>query len=163
MEMTAEVEVAAPQDHLLARVTDVETMERRAARRGIEVERLGPPEGREGPPGVGSAWRVALDAMGARREVLMRVAEMGPEGPRLAVEIAGVAGDVDVRVEPLGPERSRLALSGAFAARGLGGRLALGALGAMRGEIERRLQDRLDVFAGRVGAEWAAGGASAAG
>lgn len=163
MEIAAGTEIAAPPAFVLARLTDFEAHERRAAERGLELERLGPPVGREGPPGVGAAWRMALDAMGARREVVMRLAEMGPEGLRIAAETAGVGGDVRLDLAALDRERTRLDLAGAFAAQGLGGRLALSSLALARGQIERRLADRLGALSGRLGREWAAERASAAG
>lgn len=148
MRLTASAETAASPEHVLARLLDVDAHEARARGRGVEVARL---DGR-GPARAGAAWRVGYEMLGARRETLLRITALDPSGVRLATETAGVRGDVAISVMPLGPGRTRIDVAVDLAASGLGGRLLLGAVGAARGELERRVQRGLDAFAAGVSA-----------
>lgn len=148
MRLIASAEADAPAERVLARLLDTEAHERRARSRGVAVARL---DG-TGPPRAGAAWRVGYEMLGARRETLLRVAALDASGARLVTETAGVRGDVAIAVVALAPERSRVEVAVDLAAQGLRGRLLLGALGAARGELERRL---------RLGVESLAANASA--
>ena len=148
--LAASAEAAAPRDYVLARVSDFAAHERLARRRGIGVRRL-----HEGEGGVGAAWSAAFEVLGARRETTMQVLKLGPEGLRLASLTAGVRGDATLALRPLSPERTLLHVDATLGAATLGARLFLGTLRLGRGELERRLQERLETFAAHLGARWA--------
>ena len=146
MKVEASAEVHAHVAEVRARLGDFEAVEAAARRAGVEVERAA---------GTLPAWRVGVDAMGARREAEFRLVEDAPERMRSEGEAAGVRGGVLIVLAPLGPARTRIDLSIEAEAVSLKGRAVLApaklAQGAIRAKVQERLQRFADSFASRPG------------
>ena len=136
MRMTAEAVAQAPPEAVMDRLTDYDDLEARARARGVALTRTGE-----------RAWSVRHDLMGVARETAVRVAERGPSELGVETETAGVHSESVLRVEPIDGGRTRIAVLTTVGARGLGARMALGAMKPLQGEIERRIRTGLTAFA----------------
>lgn len=151
MRMSTEERVAAPADWVFARLSHAGGLERAARARGAEVTRL-----RGERTGPGTAWRVAAQFRGMRREAEAAVTRHEP--PReLRVEggDGALTGAGTLVVTPEGPGACRIGVTAEIGASGLKGQALLQPLKLARGRIEDRLARQVEDVAVRLGERYA--------
>lgn len=97
MNFSAREDIEAPIEFVFGRVSDFEALERRALRRGAEVERTD----KLSEPGPGMGWRMAFTLRGKRRKMKVEMVSYDLNRP-------GFTGDCLVRLKRLYRMRSCL-------------------------------------------------------
>ncbi|MBM9593264.1 SRPBCC family protein [Roseitranquillus sediminis] len=147
MRFEAEAEVARPVEAVWGEVSDFGRWEWLARDRGARLERADNLD----RPGAGMTWRGAVDLAGKERTFEVLVDRHDP--PHLlggVVRVGGATGTATVRLEPLGPGRTRLEAVVDLTAEGLSGRLLIQSLRLIRGQIDTRVERRMQAFAREV-------------
>lgn len=130
MRIEAAEEIALGIDEAFRQATDVEALERRAIRRGIEVQRLS-----DGAP-EDLSWRITGEIADARREAEVQISHWVPPGElALLATTDGLRLNIAVRFTPLTARRTRVTVGMDFSARGLKHRMALATLSLARSRI----------------------------
>ena len=146
MKLTAKEDIEAPIGFVNSVLTDFETWERAAMRRGADVERLD----RLHAPGPGMKWRVGADYRGKKRvveiEILKLLAEQNLTFSFAAKPAEGV---LSIDVAEMGPRRTRLVVNMEVKPRTLAARLFLQSLKLAKAKVTRRFALRLS----QVGAD----------
>ena len=155
MKFSDREDIEAPIDWVWARVSDFETHERAALRRGAEVERMGSID----PAAPGLAWKVGYEFRGRPRDTLLRLVAIDPpNGMRFASETGGITGDVTVDLVALAPHRTRVALGIELTPSTIPARLLVQSLRLAKTQLNRRFEDRMRTWAADLSRRYASGG-----
>ncbi|MBL4915616.1 SRPBCC family protein [Szabonella alba] len=140
MKFSTREDIEAPLDNVFAALSDFETWERAAMRRGAEVIRTD----RMAAPGPGMGWHVEFIYRGKLRKMDIALAEMLP-GQRLILD--GKAAPADGRLEfdlvEMGPRRTRITVGFEVKPRSLAARLFLQSLKLAKSRVNRRFDLRV--------------------
>lgn len=143
MELKASEDIDAPIEQVFRVLSDFDNLERLAARRGLDVERRGGGEIKEG-----MQWRVAFQLRGKDRNLELTLKQLQPSTfMSVQGEGSGISGLFNVELVALTPNCTRVAISADLAATTLPGRLMLQSLKLARGKVEQRFRDRIGKFA----------------
>lgn len=143
MKFSTREDVEAPIGDVFAAVTDFESFERQAMRRGAEVTRT---DG-HGKVGVGSAWLMKFDFRGKPRELKAEVVEFEtPDGFAAESESGGLEGYVTVDLVSLSPTRTRLQVGLELTPHNLTSRLLVQSLKFAKGKLNKRFSKRIWQF-----------------
>ena len=136
MKLTTRQDIDATQDFVFARLQDFDQFERRAMRRGAEVERIDRPR----RTGVGMAWRVRFAFRGTPRVVEAHLVKTEP-AVHLAwtLSSAAVDGTLTVELVALSPRRTRLVLQSEIRPKTLAARLLVQSMRLAKGRVQRKL------------------------
>ncbi|MEM7641179.1 MAG: SRPBCC family protein [Pseudomonadota bacterium] len=146
MKFVAVEDVAAPIEHVWARVSDTDMFERRIARRVGRVDRVPP-----GPAGAGTSWSGQAEIMGKKRQVKVVLDRLEPPGQMaLAAGTDGMAITILVELEALAPARTRLTVTTEAKARTMTARLMLQSAKLARQTLAKRYKGRVATFAGTI-------------
>lgn len=147
MKLTTKQDIAAPADQIFALLSDHETWERAAIRKGAEVERLDTLTGMA----AGMEWRATFAFRGRRREAKVQLTRYEPTSHMgFAVETPLYAGTMGLDVFQMSARRSRIHVVIEVKPKTLAARLMLQSLRLARGRVERRLDRRVAQFAAEV-------------
>ncbi|CUH82841.1 SRPBCC family protein [Thalassovita mediterranea] len=140
MIFSAKEDVNVPIDHVFAMMTEFETFERAALRRGIEVER------RDMLPatGEGMEWDVTFDYRGKLREGRLTLTEFdAPNVLRFKMDGQGLGGRVDIELVAMSRDRTRLSLELVLEAHTLSARLLLQSMKLARTKLNKGFHTRV--------------------
>ncbi len=140
MEFTGKNDIDVPIDHLFEMVTNFETFERSALRRGAEVTRIDDLI----KPGIGAHWQIGFNFRGKQRDVDLQV--VGFERPNeltLHAKATGLSSDIKIELVPLSRTRTRLQFWSGLSASSLSARLLLQSLKLARSNLSAKLNKRL--------------------
>jgi hypothetical protein len=140
MKLTAKEDIDAPLDFVNAVLTDFETWERAALRRGAEVDRADVPRAK----GVGMEWNAGFAYRGKPRKLNIKLASMVP-GQSLGFNVMSKPASAVFGVElvEMGPRRTRIVLNMDLTPRTLPARLFLQSLKLAKAKVTRRFGMRL--------------------
>lgn len=143
MKLKASEDVDAPIEQVFRLLSDIDNLERLAARRGVDIVR-----GSEGPVQEGSSWQVNFRLRGKDRSVDMVLEQMQPSN-HIAVKAdgGGVSGLFAVELVALTPKCTRVRVSLDMAASSISGRLLLQSLKLAKSKVEQRFRERMRKFA----------------
>lgn len=140
MEFTAFEDVDVPIESAFDLLSEYDVFERMAMRRGVEVRRHDPAN----PIGVGTSWD--LEFVWRGKDIDMQAEIVTYEHPEL-IAIEAIMPGMDVLVEfnllALSKKRTRLQFTAKSSAKTLPMRLLLQSLKLARGNIDRKLQERV--------------------
>lgn len=140
MQLKAREDIEAPLDKVFAALSDLETVERQALRRGIDVQRI---RG-GGAPTEGMAWRVVFTFRGKEREAEITLTEHTPPERMVFSSISGGLKVVMVMdVVALSRTRTRISVEVEMAPTTLSARLLVQSLKLAKGGMEKRFQGRM--------------------
>ncbi|TNJ47574.1 SRPBCC family protein [Phaeobacter sp. B1627] len=142
-------DIDSPIETMFAAVTDFETFERSALRRGIEVQR------KSGSAEAISelAWDVGFEFRGTKREMQLSVAECdAPTSITLVASGNGMTGEMKVDLLALSPRRTRMTVRIELSPKTLAARLLVQSLKLARNKLNRKFSQRVAEFA-RMAAE----------
>lgn len=141
MKFEAKDDVDIPIEEAFDLLSDYDVFERMAMRRGIDVRR----HDQDQPVGVGSSWTVNFDWRGKKIKMDAKVVKhQRPDVIQLESVMPGMDVDVVFELVALSRKRTRMSIQIESAAKTLPMRLLLQSLKLARGNIDRRLQDRVE-------------------
>jgi len=142
MKLTTRQDVEAPIEEVFAALTDFDSFERAALRRGADVVQL------DDTTGVGQEWRVAFDFRGKRRQLTLRLVELDlPTLLRFQGTARSLDGDLSLDLVALARRRTRMSISLDITPKGLPARIFMQSLIFARGRINDRFAKRVRLFA----------------
>lgn len=147
MKFSTREDVAAPIDHVFARLSDFDVIRRAAMRRGAEVARTD----RLHSPGPGMTWNIGFDWRGKRRRAVVELTEYVPP-THLVFDLTGkaFAGMLALSLIPLSPRRTRMAVELEFRPKTMAARLIIQSLRLTRARQNRRFSERVGGFARQI-------------
>lgn len=144
MKINVVEDISAPIEYVFARVTDFETFERGALRRGAKVQRV------EDHPDViaGTKWDITFMLRGAQRNLALRVAECDrPNSIEYRGRIKGLVAVVSMDLVALSPSRTRLTLNVHLISKTMRAKLVIQSLRLAKRRINRKLRKSMGSFA----------------
>ena len=121
-------------------ITDFDTIERSALRRGIEARRITP----EIPVATGAEWHVKFGFRGKAREAMITmVAEDAPNSMSFTSDTEGLQVPMTIELVALSRTTTRMSMNFELQATNLPARLLVQSVKLARGTIEKKLQARM--------------------
>lgn len=147
MHFSARTDIEASPDFVFKALTDFDSWERAAMRRGAEVTRTD----KLRHPGRGMSWDVRFRFRGKNRLVKLALVEMG-EATKLGFSGRGKLLEGDARMELVGlsSKRTRVVMHLDVRPLTLGARLFLQSARLARGKIQARLNKRMAQLAAEI-------------
>lgn len=143
MEFTAKVDIEAPLDKIFAEISDIEKLERRAMRRGVQVTRMDENQIMRD----GAAWRARIPFRGKGRDVDVRLVRFNaPEEMVFESTVGGLEAQTRIDCVALSRSRTRLRVHSVLMPRTLSARLLVQSLKLGRGRIDRGIDKALARF-----------------
>ena len=145
MELTAREDIEAPQERVFDMLSDFDTIERQAMRRGTEITRT------SDGPGAGMSWRATFQFRGKRRVAAVTLSEyQAPDRMVFDSVSGGLEMKLTLDVVPLSPTRTRINVTSVLSAKTLSARLFLQSIKLARGGIDKRFRKRVGELAGEM-------------
>lgn len=140
MKMSAREDVEAPIAFVYEQITDFAAFERKAMRRGAEVQRVDALNA----PGPGMAWDVDFTLRGKHRKVQIALAELDPpNGLTITSRSPAMGGQMIVDLVALSRNRTRMSLEMDLVPKTLSSKLLVQSMKLARRNLTRRLRKRL--------------------
>jgi hypothetical protein len=144
MQFSSKEDIEAPIDAVFREITDFQSFERSALRRGAEVRRT---DARD-EPGVGMSWHARFMLRGRRREVDIDLVEYDvPNGIAIEARTSALLGRMRVDLVALSRGRTRLSVDLALEPRSISGRLMVQSLKLARNNLTKRFRLRVADYA----------------
>lgn len=144
MKFSAREDIEAPIDYVFDQVTDFQSFERSALRRGAEVQRVDQLDA----PGVGMAWDIAFRLRGKLRELKMELTSLdAPNGLVLSSRSPAMGGDMVIDLVALSRARTRMSVDLELRPKNLSSRLLVQSLKLARSTLTDRYKLRVAGFA----------------
>lgn len=149
MQFTAKEDIEGPIDRVFAMITDFESFERAAMRRGAEVARTDtlrlPPQS---PACVGMTWKARFKLRGRDRVLTLKLASLEvPNGYRIDFTVSGLDGDLAVDLVAMSRNRTRMTVALELRPRTLAARLQVQSLKLARTNLNKRFALRVADYA----------------
>ncbi|MGV6812974.1 MAG: SRPBCC family protein [Brevirhabdus sp.] len=144
MKFSTKEDVEAPIEHVFAKITDFDSFERMALRRGADIQRTHD----DGAPGVGMSWAGKVDIRGKTRDITAQVARFDtPTDLILDGESDGFDIHVEVELVALSPRRTRMRVEFELGPRTLSARLVIQSAKLARRNLTHRYKEKVAGFA----------------
>ncbi|WP_295316551.1 SRPBCC family protein [Roseobacter sp.] len=143
MKFETQEDIDAPTGHVFKMLTDFETFERAAMRRGAEVRRTD----NHTAPAVGVSWAARFFLRGRMRDVTLEVTRCDPcDHLTLGLASSGLTGNIAFELIALSPSRTRLLVGLELQPHSLSARLLVQSLKLSKGAVLRKYEDRIAGF-----------------
>ena len=147
MQFSSKEDIEAPIDDVFAMVSEFETYERSAIRRGIEVQRLKETAAND----IGLTWDVQFTLRGKPRDVRLELTGYDPPiSMRIEADSQGLDGTLTVELVALSPRRTRLAVVLNLAPKTLSARLLVQSLKLAKGNLTKRFKLKVAEYASNM-------------
>ena len=144
MDFTSKEDIDSPIADVFEALSDFESFERSAIRRGIDVERIGDIS----TPENGLAWDAKFNFRGKARELRIALKSYDPVTRiLLSGDSSGLNGETEIELMALSPRRTRVTISLNLTAKTLSGRLLLQSFKLARGSLNKKFKARAADFA----------------
>ncbi|SPF75135.1 hypothetical protein ALP8811_00119 [Aliiroseovarius pelagivivens] len=153
MKIKTHEDIEATIDHVFDSVTDFESFELAALRRGAEVRRTDSlPH-----PGQGMSWEAKFAHRGRQRVADINLEQMNqPNLLRIWTKIAGLTAEVDVELMALSRNRTRMTIIVDMRPTTIPARLLIQSLKLARTTMLRRFRKRVSEYAATIEAQYRA-------
>ena len=144
MKFASKEDIAAPIDAVFAMVSDFDSFERAAMRRGAEVQRTDTMR----TPGVGMSWRARFMLRGRERKISVTLSTYDPPN-RLVLDgvSPNIEGQMTVDLVALSRQRTRMSVALKLTPKTLAARLLIQSLKLARSNLTRKFHLRVADFA----------------
>jgi carbon monoxide dehydrogenase subunit G len=140
MIFSAREDVDVPIDNAFAMLSDFDTYERIALRRGIEVER----QDMLHLPGEGMQWGVQFEYRGKLRDVVLKLVRYeAPNTMHFRVDGQGLGGRMDIELVAMSRSRTRLSIEVELEAHTLSARLLVQSMKLARTKLNKGFHTRI--------------------
>jgi len=147
MKFSSKEDIEAPISEVFTMLSEFETYERSAIRRGIEVVRLGDP----GPNAVGLTWDAKFSLRGKPREVRLVLSEYEPPNAmRIDSDSQGLDGLLTVELVAMSPHRTRMSVGLTLTPKTLTARLLVQSLKLAKSNLTKRFKNRVSEYASNI-------------
>lgn len=144
MQFSSKEDIEAPIDAVFREITDFQSFERSALRRGAEVRRTDTRD----DPGVGMSWHARFVLRGRRRDLDIDLVEYDmPNGIAIEARSPAILGRMRVNLVALSRGRTRLSVDLALESRSISGRLMVQSLKLARNNLTKRFRLRVADYA----------------
>ena len=144
MKFSSNEDIEAPIGDVFAMLSEFETYERSAMRRGIEVQRVGEHEATV----VGMAWDARFSLRGKKRDIKLSLTEYdAPNNMRFETVSQGLDGVLTLDLLALSSGRTRLNVSLELAPKTLPARLLVQSLKLAKGNLTKRFKWKVAEYA----------------
>ncbi|OUS34367.1 hypothetical protein A9Q94_16830 [Rhodobacterales bacterium 56_14_T64] len=144
MKFVSKEDIEAPIAEVFSALSEFESFERSAIRRGIEVQRMGD----VAAPNSGLAWDVQFSFRGKTRDLHLVLSGYEPvTGLHLTADGGGIEGGLEVELLALSPRRTRMVVTLDLKPRTLSGRLLVQSLKLAKTKLTKRYKLRVAEFA----------------
>lgn len=141
MNFTTHKDIDAPIGFVFQKVSNFDSYERQALRRGAVVSRM---DG-NGPVRVGSAWDVAFTFRGKDRKLRASIAEIkAPESMVIDTAATGLSSVATVELMALSPKVTRVSVAIELSPKSLSARLLLQSLKLAKANLNKRFAKRVN-------------------
>lgn len=144
MKFATKEDIAAPIDDVFAIVSDFDSFERAAMRRGAEVQRTDTLRA----PGIGMTWRTRFMLRGRERSMTVSLSSFDPPN-QLVFDgtSANLEGQMMIELVALSRQRTRMSVSLKLTPKTLAARLLVQSLKLARSNLTRKFHLRVADFA----------------
>ncbi len=147
MKLTAKQDIEAPADFAFAQLTDFESWERGAMRRGAEVSRADNMRA----PGVGMSWLAKFRYRGRDRNITLKLDSMDPEGMiGFTAGSTQAEGVMQLELVAMAPKRSRAFITVNVVPKSFTAKLLVQSLKLAKSRVDRSLAQRAQLFAQEI-------------
>ncbi|WP_299694062.1 SRPBCC family protein [uncultured Tateyamaria sp.] len=144
MKFSAREDIEASIEDVFAALSEFETFERQAMRRGAEVQRVDDLQ----TPGVGASWRVAFTMRGRRRDMNLQLVRYdAPNEMGFTAKSPGMDAAFDVELLALSRTRTRMAVALELTPLNLASRLLVQSLKLAKSNLTKRYKQRVADYA----------------
>lgn len=144
MQLTAKEDIEGPIDRVFAMLSDFESYERAAMRRGAEASRTDSLRA----PGVGMSWQARFRLRGRERDVALKLAAMDtPNGLQVDFASQGLEGEMVIDLLAMSRARTRMTMAIELRPKTLSARLMVQSLKLARTNLTKRFALRVADFA----------------
>ncbi|MFS4581063.1 SRPBCC family protein [Phaeobacter sp. C3_T13_0] len=144
MNFSSTEDIDAPIAEVFQSISDFESLERTALRRGIDVQRMGDVE----HPEKGLAWEIEFQFRAKKRTLHLT---LGTYEPVTQIVLSGTGSGTDGALEidllALSPQRTRLSVTLSLEPKTLSGRLLVQSLKLAKTKLNRGFKKRVSEFA----------------
>lgn len=135
MEISTKEDIGAPSDYIFDCLSDFQSFEKAALRRGANVQRV---DGQD-QLGLGARWDVVFSFRGRPRDLTVELVEYAPSD-RAAYKASGQGMEAVMQIElvPMSRSRTRMVTTVTMEAKTLPARLLLQSLKLAKGQIGKR-------------------------
>lgn len=150
MKLTAKSDIEVPLAFAYQCITDFESWERVALRRGAEVARTSGASAGASGDGTGTIWRIRFPFRGKIRSASVTLAELIREqSVAFSMGSPSMDGQSLIELQALSPRRTRIKVTAEAKPKTLAARLFINTLRLARGRVSRKFEARVD----QVGAD----------
>ncbi len=144
MKFSSNEDIEAPIGDVFAMLSEFETYERSAIRRGIEVQRVGEHEA----VAVGMAWDAQFIMRGKKKDIKLSLTEFdAPDAMRFEAENQGLGGVLTLDLLALSSGRTRLSVTLKLAPKTLPARLLMQSLKLAKSNLTKRFKRKVAEYA----------------
>lgn len=147
MNFSSKEDIESPIDHVFAALTDFDSFERAALRRGAEVQRVDSLS----EPNVGMRWEVGFLLRGKDRALQLEMTEFEPcQKLILTGESQGMGGTMQIELVAMSRTRTRMTSDISLKATSLSARLLLQSMKLGRANLNKRFHLRMAEIATEI-------------
>ncbi len=147
MKFSTNEDIEAPISDVFTILSEFETYERSAIRRGIEVQRAGDPA----PNAVGMSWDAKFSLRGKLREVKLTLTEYEPPNAiRIDADSQGLDGILTLDLMALSPRRTRMSVALTLTPKTLSARLLVQSLKLAKSNLTKRFKWKVAEYAKNI-------------
>jgi carbon monoxide dehydrogenase subunit G len=148
MELSSKVDVDAPAEYVFGCLSDFQSFEKAALRRGADVQRVDSLD----ELGVGAAWDVTFSFRGKQRDVHVEMTEYAEDELACYSAIGqGVQATMRIELVPMSKNRTRMTTSVVMEAKTLSARLLLQSVKLARSQVNNRFDGMMENFGRQLG------------
>ncbi len=152
MKFSTRKDIEAPAEFVFDRITDFDSMERQAMRRGIELSRKSPNQPRD----VGASWTLKIPFRGKMRDMDAQITEMDtPNALTVQAKSGGLDMEVTTELVPLSPLRTRLTIGYEVRPQSLSARILVQSVKFAKGTLQKRFEKRVGKYCQQISDQYA--------